>query len=124
MTAEQLKRFNAARESDQTVVIRSREDLTNPAARVKKPVLTWKYQIKNSRDFAWAASRSFIWDAARINLPGGKKIPAMSVYPAESAGEKAWGRSTEFVKGAIENYSRRWFEYLRLPKRINRIKIP
>jgi hypothetical protein len=35
----------------------------------------------------------------------------MSVYPSESAGPNAWGRSTEFAKGAIENYSKRWFEF-------------
>jgi hypothetical protein len=111
LTAEQLKRYNTAKESETTVVIRSKEDISNPATRVKKPMLNWKFQIKNSRDFAWAASKAFIWDAARINLPGGKKIPAMSVYPAESEGIKAWGRSTEYIKGAIENYSRRWYEY-------------
>jgi len=36
---------------------------------------------------------------------------AQSVYPIESAGNEAWGRSTEYVKGALEGYSKRWFEY-------------
>ena len=35
----------------------------------------------------------------------------MSVYPIESANDSAWKRSTEFVKGAIEGYSERWFTY-------------
>ena len=60
---------------------------------------------------AWAASRAFIWDAARINLPSGRKALAQSVYPAESKGDSAWGRSTEFVKGCIELYSKEWFEF-------------
>jgi hypothetical protein len=111
LTADQLKRYNSAKESESTVVIRSKEDITNPASRSKKPTLTWKYQIRNSRDFVWAASKAFIWDAARINLPSGKKVLAMSVYPVESAGPKAWGRSTEFAKASIENYSKRWYEY-------------
>ena len=111
LTADQLKKYNAAKESDKTIVIKSKEDLTNPAARLSKPQLTWKFQIRNSRDFAWASSKAFIWDGARINLPSGKKIMAMSVYPQESAGAKAWARSTEFAKASVENYSKRWFEY-------------
>ena len=111
LTADQLKKYNAAKESDQTVIIRSKEDITNPATRVKKPTLNWKFQLKNARDFAWASSNAFIWDAARINVGSGRKILAMSVYPVESAGKQAWARSTEFTKGSIENYSKRWFEF-------------
>jgi hypothetical protein len=60
---------------------------------------------------AWAASKAFIWDAAGINLPEGKKALAMSVYPKESAGKTGWGRSTEYTKASIENYSKRWLSY-------------
>lgn len=35
----------------------------------------------------------------------------MSVYPVESNGNNGWERSTEYVKGAIEGYSKRWFNY-------------
>ncbi len=48
---------------------------------------------------------------ARINLPSGKKALAQSVYPAESAGDSAWGRSTEYVKACIEYYSNYLFEF-------------
>ncbi len=111
LTPEQMKRYNAAKESEKTVMIRTREDLADPATRMKKPLLTWKYKLSNSRDFAWATSKAFIWDGARINLPSGKKVMAMSVYPVESSGNKAWGRSTEFAKASIEHYSKKWFEY-------------
>ncbi|MEO7445930.1 MAG: M1 family aminopeptidase, partial [Ferruginibacter sp.] len=72
---------------------------------------TWKFKMQNARDVSWASSKAFIWDAARINLPEGKKALAQSVYPVESAGTAAWGRATEYTKGSIENYSRRWFVY-------------
>ena len=45
------------------------------------------------------------------NLPSGKKSLAISAYPVESDGSSAWGRSTEYTKTSIENYSKRWFEY-------------
>ena len=111
MTAEQLKRYQKAHQSDETVMIRSKEEIKDPASRPSSAKLTWKYAITNSRDFAWASSTSFIWDAARINLPSGKKALAQSVYPSSSDGKNAWGRSTEYTKASIENYSKRWFEY-------------
>lgn len=111
LTPDQLKRYQEAKGSDKTVVIKRMEEVDNPAATLKKPTLTWKYKISNARDFAWASSRSFIWDGAKINLPSGKSAFAQSVYPAESATPKGWVRSTEFTKTSIENYSKRWFEF-------------
>ncbi|MBX3255269.1 MAG: M1 family metallopeptidase [Chitinophagaceae bacterium] len=111
LTPQQLQRYNQAKESDKTVMIRSKSEVTDAKSRPQKPSLTWKFRISNARDFAWAASKAFIWDAARINLPGGKKGLAMSVYPVESDGKEAWGRSTEYTKASMENYSKRWFEY-------------
>jgi hypothetical protein len=58
---------------------------------------------------SWASSAAFILDGAKINLPSGKA--SLSAYPVESAGNEALGRSTEFTKASIENYSKRWFEY-------------
>ena len=111
LTAEQVKRMDEAKLSDKTVVIRSESEVTNASSRPKGNTLTWHYKIENARDVSWASSRSFIWDAARINLPSGKKALAMSVYPAESNGVKGWSRATEYTKGSIENYSKRWFEF-------------
>ncbi|MBL0234330.1 MAG: M1 family metallopeptidase [Chitinophagaceae bacterium] len=110
-TAEQVKRWEAARSSDKTVTIRSDKEVNDPASRPKSATCTWKFRIQNARDVAWAASRSFVQDAARINLPSGKKCLAISVYPLESIKKNGWQRSTEFVKGAIEFYSKKWFEF-------------
>ncbi len=111
-TTEQQKRWAAAAQSDKTVIIRSAAEVTNPSSRPSgKTTLTWKFKMKNSRDVSWASSPAFIVDAARINLPSGKKSIAISTYPVESDGNDAWGRSTEYTKASIENYSKRWFEY-------------
>jgi len=111
LTAEQLKRWEAAKASDKTVALRSEAELNDPSSRPNKQRLTWKFRCLNTRDVAWASSKAFIWDAARINLPSGKKAMAASVYPVESAGDSAWGRSTEYVKGAIEYYSKYLYEF-------------
>ena len=111
LTPLQIKRLALARESDKTVMIRTASEVTDPASRPQKGKLSWHFKLKNARDVSWAASTAFIWDAARMNLPSGRKALAMSVYPIESAGDSAWGRATEYVKGSIENYSKRWYEY-------------
>ena len=111
-TAEQQKRWALAKQSDKTVMIRSAAEVTNPSSRpAGKPMLTWKFKIKNSRDVSWASSAAFIVDAAKINLPSGKKSVAISAYPIESDGSEAWSRATEYTKASIENYSKRWFEF-------------
>ncbi len=111
LTPAQLSRMTQAKKSDKTVMIRTAGEVTDPASRPKSKTLSWHYKISNARDVAWASSKSFIWDAAKMNLPSGKTSLAMSVYPVESDGAKGWGRATEYTKGSIENYSKRWFEY-------------
>jgi len=112
LTAEQLKRWDAAKGSDKTVVLRSEAEIGDASSRPSgKSMLTWKFRCTNTRDVAWASSKAFIWDAARINLPSGKTAMAESVYPVESASDSGWKRSTEFVKGAIEYYSKYLYEF-------------
>jgi Peptidase family M1 domain len=112
LTPIQRQRLGSARTSDATVFIRSAEEVLDPASRpAHDGTLTWHYRIENSRDVAFSASRAFIWDAARIQLPGKRPALAMSFYPLESAGEGAWGRSTEYLKHAVEDFSRRWLPY-------------
>ncbi|WP_234994535.1 M1 family metallopeptidase [Pedobacter caeni] len=111
LTAEQLTRWNAAKLSDKTIAIRSESEVTDPKSRPAKGTLTWKFKIKNTRDVAWASSKAFVLDAARINLPSGKKSLAVSAHPVESNGKDGYGRGVEYVKSSIEYYSKKWFEY-------------
>ena len=111
LTEDQLKRYNEAQTSDKTVVIKSDKEVNDKNAKSKTPSTTWHFKIQNARDIAWAASRAFVWDAAKINLPSGKKCLAASVYPVESIKKNGWQRSTEMVKGSIEFNSRQWYEF-------------
>ncbi|MFA4866925.1 MAG: M1 family metallopeptidase [Pedobacter sp.] len=110
-TAEQLKRWNQAKGSDKTIPIRSESEVTDPKSRPAKDKLTWRFKIKNTRDVAWASSKAFVLDAARINLPSGKKSIAVSAHPVESNGKNSYGRGVEYVKASVEHYSNKWFEY-------------
>ena len=111
-TKTQQERLKQAASSDETVLIRSAEEINDPNSRPQeKDRLTWKFRIENSRDVAWSTSKAFIMDAARINLPSGKTSMAMSVYPVESNTMDSWARSTEYTKASVEHYSEKWFEY-------------
>ena len=112
LTKAQRDRLDQARNSDKTVTIRGVDEVGSPASRPKQNgTLTWHFHMDHTRDVSWSASPAFVWDAARINLPEGKRSLAESVYPPESAGPDGWGRSTEYVKDAVEDFSRRWYPY-------------
>jgi hypothetical protein len=112
LTKTQMTRLDQARNSDKTVMIRSADEINDSASRPKVGgTLTWHFHMDHTRDVSWSASPIFVWDAARINLPDGKKSLAESVYPPESVGDEAWGRSTEYVKDAVERFSTDWFPY-------------
>ncbi|HVW15331.1 MAG TPA: M1 family metallopeptidase [Mucilaginibacter sp.] len=111
-TPTEQKRWAEAARSEKTVVIRSAQEVTDPSSRpAGKKELTWHFRIKNARDASWGASSAFIIDAAKMDLPSGRKAMAISAYPVESDGNEAWGRSTEYIKKSIEFNSKQWFEF-------------
>jgi hypothetical protein len=107
LTAAQRNRLARARASDSTVIIRGKDEVSDPGSRPVSPsgTLTWRFTADSVRDFAWAAARHFVWDAARAN--GGRTL-AMSFYPPSA--EPVWNQSTQYVRFAVENYSS-WYPY-------------
>jgi len=112
LSDQQIQRLATARKSDRTVMIRTADEVNH---RVSRPISTgtktWHFKMLNTRDVAFGASKAYLWDAAKVNLPGGKPCLAMSVYPVESDGDRAWGRATEYLKKSIEYFSAQWFVY-------------
>jgi hypothetical protein len=107
LTKEEQKRYKKAQKSDSTVMIIKPGEVGNKKMRpVHKGTLTWHFKMDNSRDVSWTASKAFIWDGAKVNLPNGKKALAMSVYPKESTGKHAWQHSTHQLKRSMEIYSK------------------
>jgi hypothetical protein len=112
LTRTELGRLAAARRSDKTVYIRRPDEATDPASRPRRGgTLTWRFHMDHTRDVAWSASPVFVWDAARIQLPGGRTALAESFYPPESVGADAWDKSTEYVKDTVERFSKQWYPY-------------
>ncbi len=112
LTARERAQLERARHSDATVTIRGPEAVNDPASRPRTGgELTWHFRMRHTRDVAFGASRAFIWDAARVNLPDHRTALAMSFYPIESAARDAWSRSTQYIKDSVEHFSQRWYPY-------------
>lgn len=112
LTRAQRERLKNAANSEKTIFIISPEEVGNLSTRPESSgVQTWHFKMENSRDVAFASSKSFVWDAAKINLPSGKTALAQSVYPFVSYDVYGWDRSTEYTKASVEFYSEKYYEY-------------
>jgi len=112
LTSTEINRLNKAKDSDRKVFIIPPDEIAKASTRPKgSGVLTWHYKMQQTRDVSWACSQAFIWDAARVNLPGNRKSLAMSFYPAESASDSCWNRATEYLKYSIEFYSKTYYPF-------------
>jgi len=110
LSKDQLDRFEKARKSfDAPVVIVTQDEATAKEKTKSTKKSTWEFYAENVRDFAFAHSRKFIWDAMAVKI--GDKTPlAQSLYPKE--GNPLWGKeSTKAVKNALEVYSKRTIDY-------------
>lgn len=109
LTSAQQERLNAARTADAPVMVVTLEEAT--ANETSKPtgVKTWRYRAENVRDFAFASSRKFLWDAQGFDL-NGRTVLAMSFWPKE--GEPLWSKfSTASVIHAVKSYSKQTFDF-------------
>ncbi len=109
LTDEQRKRWEQAKNTQDPVVIVTQEEATEKEKSKASKKQTWTYQAENVRDFAWASSRKFIWDAMQVDVEG-KKVWAMSYYPKEA--NPLWGDySTRLIALTLETYSAHTFAY-------------
>ena len=110
LSASEAARLEKARTSfDQPVIIVTEREAVKKEKTKSKEKRTWEFQAENVRDFAFASSRKFIWDAMAVKI--GSKTPlAMSFYPKE--GNPLWEKeSTRAVKNTLEVYSRMTIDY-------------
>jgi len=109
LTAAQFQRFEKAKTSDEPVVIVTQEEAIENEKDKSTGEKTWIFKATNVRDFAFATSRKFIWDAQAVDI-NGKKPLAMSYYPKE--GNPLWGQySTRVVAHTLRSYSKYSVDY-------------
>jgi len=109
LSTDEKKRLAQARKSDSPVIIVTQAEAELAEKTKSSKTKTWIFKATNVRDFAFASSRKFIWDAQNQNV-GGKNILCMSYYPKE--GNPLWERySTKLVAHTIRTYSKYTVDY-------------
>jgi len=105
----QQNRFKKAHNSDVPVfIVTGAEAIENESEKATN-TKTWHFKAQNVRDFAFASSRKFIWDAIGVKF-GNRTVMAMSYYPKE--GNPLWEKySTKAVAHTLKNYSKFTFDY-------------
>ncbi len=111
LTKDQQDRLILAKKSysEPVLIITPQEALDNEKSR-SATQKTWHFKATNVRDFAFSASRKFIWDAMAVRQSSGPDVMAMSMYPRE--GNPLWGKySTKVVAHTLKWYSYYTFDY-------------
>ena len=109
MTAAQIQRMKQAETATSPVKIITNEEAKTNESSQPTGKKTWIFKADNVRDFAFASSRKFIWDAQGHNV-NENKVMAMSFYPTE--GNPLWEKySTAAIIHTLNVYSRYTFTY-------------
>ncbi len=108
---QQLKRWEEAKKARvDPVIIATQEEAIEREKQKSSKQKTWRFKADNVRDFAFASSRKFIWDAMGVQMKNGQIAMAMSMYPKE--GNPLWERySTKAVAHTLNWYSHYTFDY-------------
>jgi hypothetical protein len=109
LTQAQRDRLARARTAARPVVIVTQAEAQANEKQRATTTKTWRFKAANVRDFAWASSRKFIWDAQGFRK-GGTNVLAMSFYPKE--GNPLWEQySTQAIVHTIAEYNKYAFDY-------------
>ncbi|MCG1037055.1 M1 family metallopeptidase [Polaribacter sargassicola] len=110
LTKTELKRLEKAKTSfDKPVIIRTQKEATKIEKTKSKKTKTWKFYAENVRDYAFATSRKFIWDAQAVDI-NGRTVMAYSLYSKE-ANPLYGDHSTRAVVQTLKTYSKYTFDY-------------
>lgn len=109
LTAEQQKRLKQAETAKKPMFIVTPEEAKKNESSKPKGKKTWVFKADRVRDFAFASSRKFIWDAQGHKVEG-RPVMAMSFYPNE--GEPLWSKySTHAIIHTLDVFSKYTFPY-------------
>ncbi|MGB4959681.1 MAG: M1 family metallopeptidase, partial [Saprospiraceae bacterium] len=110
LTKAQYDRYKKAEtEFTQPVIIATQTEAEEREKLKQTTKKTWTFKASNVRDFAFASSRKFIWDAMNVKI-GNTSSMAMSMYPKE--GNPLWEKySTKAVAQTLRTYSKFTIDY-------------
>ena len=111
LSTAQRERLEDVSAETPSFIVTPEEALTNKA-RDSEGQKTWRFKAENVRDFAWASSSAFVWDAMLHEQPGASpsEVLAMSYYPGEAV--PVWSKfATHAIVHTLDVYNRFAFDY-------------
>lgn len=109
LSAAQRTRLDQAKKADKPVFIITPDEAKKNESSRSAAKKTWVFHAENVRDFAWAASRKYMWDAMNVRV-GDRDVMAMSFYSKEA--NPLWGKySTHAIAQTLITYSRYTVNY-------------
>lgn len=107
------RRLARALETDEVVRVVTRDDFGTATQRAPGGQLTWRFTARDVRDFAWATSNQYLWDATRAIVPGrrgGRDTVAIHAFYRPVA--RSWPNAAEYTRFSIEFFAERWHPYI------------
>ncbi len=115
LTGPVRARLRQALEGDDVVHVVGVEDRGAGTATQQAPggQLTWRFVARDVRDFAWATSNEYVWDATRAVIDDGaggtRVVPVHALYRPRA---QTWQRAAEYTRHGIEFFSERYHPYI------------
>lgn len=111
LTPNQLERWEKAKTAEEPIeIVTLDEAKTTEKSKKATKTKTWIYKADNVRDFAWTASRKFVWDAMPHFTEDGRRVMCMSYYGKEAY--PIYNRySTKTVAHTLKTYSKYTIPY-------------
>jgi hypothetical protein len=113
LTPEVQQRIARAATQDEIVSVVTVEDIEQQRATTREPggQLTWRFRARDVRDFAFATSNRYVWDATRAGWPGADGAPVLvhALYRPEA---ESWGEAVRYMRHATSFYAERWGPYI------------
>jgi hypothetical protein len=102
-----LARLERARRSDAVVAVVKAGERSR--TRASSGPVTWRFHAEDVRDFAFAASDGYVWDAVRADAGDGRAVLVSALY---RPGAPNWSEAASFGKHAIDFHGRALVPYL------------
>ena len=108
LSAATRERLTHVLESDDQRTIVGAGEMGAGRATASGERLVWHFAADTAGDFAWATSKSYVWDATRATIPGRGAVPVHILY---QPGDTTFKRAGGFARHALEFYSKLWMPY-------------
>ncbi|MBR9989885.1 MAG: M1 family metallopeptidase [Gemmatimonadetes bacterium] len=114
LTDDIRQRIARALAQDEIVNVVTPEDLEQGVATMREPggQLTWRFRARDVRDFAFATSNRYLWDATRVTWQGANEAAPVLVNALYRPGASAWDEAARYMRHATAFHAERWGPYI------------